>query len=146
MPRSAKRSVLLLIMLAVMLTDWGWAPWVTARQSSGATAAAERAMIESHVRTLRQIVAGADDRPRPQVLLFGTFHFSNPGLDAHKSKYTYDLFSLKGQKELQEVLDRLAEFKPTKILIERAGDDQKGTDAWFGATRRAISTRTPTSH
>jgi hypothetical protein len=103
----------------------------------------EREMIESHIRNLRKMVAGPADQARPQVLLFGTFHFSNPGLDAHKPKYTFDVFSEKGQKELNEVLDRLAEFKPTKIVIEKTSSDQKGIDEWFEGYKKGNFNKNP---
>jgi hypothetical protein len=54
------------------------------------------------------------------VLLFGTFHFAYYNLDAHKvdSKNQVDVLSEQGQKELAELIDQLAVFKPSKIVIE----------------------------
>ncbi len=52
-----------------------------------------------------------------QVILIGTFHFSNPGMDAVKVK-TFDVLSDESQAFLQAFTERLAAFKPTKILLE----------------------------
>ena len=56
----------------------------------------------------------------PKVLLVGSWHFDYPGLDSHviKEENQINIYSDKRQKELQELLDYLALFKPTKILVE----------------------------
>lgn len=56
----------------------------------------------------------------PKVLLVGSWHFSYPGLDAHKAedKDKINIYSDKRQKELKELLDYLSTFKPTKIVVE----------------------------
>jgi len=95
------------------------------------TVSDEDAMIDRYVGELREMVAGPEEMPRPKVLLLGIFHFANPGADAHRSKYTFDVFSERGQRELNEVLDRLAEFAPTKILVERGSQQQSGVDEWY---------------
>lgn len=58
--------------------------------------------------------------PLPQVLLVGTWHFNYPGLDAHKTTEDrkMDILSPEKQAELQELLDYLARFRPTKIVVE----------------------------
>lgn len=57
---------------------------------------------------------------RPKVLLVGTWHFNYPGQDAHKSKESnkINILSDKRQKELEELLDYIAKFRPTKIAVE----------------------------
>jgi len=52
-----------------------------------------------------------------QIMLFGTFHFQDAGLDVVKSK-DIDIFATDAQQYLQELTQRLAGFKPTKILLE----------------------------
>lgn len=94
---------------------------------------AELLELRAHAAELREIVAGPAAQARPEVLIVGTFHFANPGLDAHQSKYTFNVFSERGQKELNELLDRLAEFKPTKILVERSPEFQNDIDTWFNS-------------
>ncbi|MGO1585016.1 MAG: hypothetical protein ACTHXJ_03475, partial [Mesonia sp.] len=56
----------------------------------------------------------------PKVLLVGSFHFNYPGLDAHKAseKEKINIYSKKRRRELQELLDYLSKFKPTKIVVE----------------------------
>ncbi|SFB73854.1 hypothetical protein SAMN04487907_101349 [Zunongwangia mangrovi] len=56
----------------------------------------------------------------PKVLLVGSFHFNYPGLDVHKAAedQKVNIYSEKRQKELQELLDYISKFKPTKIMIE----------------------------
>lgn len=63
------------------------------------------------------------DRARPEVLLLGTFHFSYPGLDAHvtdKSEQV-DVQEAQRQRELNELLDVIMRFKPTKLCVETQG-------------------------
>jgi len=58
-----------------------------------------------------------------QVMLIGTFHFSNPGRDAVKVK-DFDVLSVASQDWLQGFAQRLAGFKPTKILLEYNPDNE----------------------
>jgi hypothetical protein len=54
---------------------------------------------------------------KPQVMVLGTFHFENPGRDYVKTSVT-DILSVERQKELRGLLDKIKEFKPTKIALE----------------------------
>lgn len=56
----------------------------------------------------------------PKVLLVGTFHFGYPGLDTHKTadSLKVDILSPQKQKEVEELVDYIARFKPTKIMVE----------------------------
>ena len=60
------------------------------------------------------------NRSVPQVMVVGTFHFAYPNLDAHTTapEDQVDVTARKKQNELQELLDYLARFKPTKIVVE----------------------------
>lgn len=60
------------------------------------------------------------DRQVPQVLLVGSWHFNYPGMDAHVSRKEdrMDILSDKRQEELKELLDYIAKFRPTKIVVE----------------------------
>ncbi len=100
---------------------------------------AEDSLLDRHAAALRAIVAGGPDTPRPEVLLLGTFHFENPGLDAHKPKYTVPLFSEEGQGQLAELLERLAVYAPTKILVEQPSQQQADTDRWYASYRQGKS-------
>jgi Family of unknown function (DUF5694) len=54
---------------------------------------------------------------KPQVMVLGTFHFENPGKDLVKTSVA-DILSVERQKELRGLLDKIKEFKPTKIALE----------------------------
>ncbi len=57
---------------------------------------------------------------KPEVLLVGTFHFGYPGQDAHKTAEDkkIDILSDEKQKEIEELVEYIARFKPTKIAVE----------------------------
>ena len=57
---------------------------------------------------------------KPKATVLGVFHFNNPGLDDYKPKFSVDIFSSKRQAELTELIKNLAEYNPTKILVEVA--------------------------
>ena len=66
-------------------------------------------------------------------MLLGTFHFHNPGHDAHKPAFTLDTFSARRQREIAEVVERLAAFVPTKVAVEPGLDYQGEVDACYRA-------------
>lgn len=53
-----------------------------------------------------------------KVMILGVFHLHNPGLDTYKQKFSFDILKEKRQKELTVLLQKVAAFKPTKILLE----------------------------
>lgn len=61
-----------------------------------------------------------NNRELPKVLVVGTFHFGYPGMDAHKTAEAdqVDILSPKKQKEVEALVDYIARFKPTKIVVE----------------------------
>jgi hypothetical protein len=63
-----------------------------------------------------------------KVLLLGTFHFDNPGLDVAKFKNA-DILSTRRQKEVMEVVEALKVFAPDKIFIEATPDRQSRIDS-----------------
>jgi hypothetical protein len=60
--------------------------------------------------------AGAQQH-KTKVLLLGSFHFDNPGLDVAKFDNA-NIMSEKRQKEVMEVVEKLVQFKPDKIFVE----------------------------
>ena len=71
------------------------------------------------------------DRQPAKVLLLGTFHFGYPNLDSHKtdsSKYI-DVLSAARQKELDELLNVIRRFDPTRIYVE--GSSQQRIDSLY---------------
>ncbi|MEM6379182.1 MAG: DUF5694 domain-containing protein [Bacteroidota bacterium] len=63
-----------------------------------------------------------------QVLILGSYHFDNPGLDVNNLEAD-DVLAAKRKKEIKEVVNLLAKFKPTKISIERRWQTQSDTVA-----------------
>jgi hypothetical protein len=56
--------------------------------------------------------------PAPiEVMVIGTYHFDNPGRDAHNMK-AEDVLTPKRQKDLETLASELARFRPTKIAVE----------------------------
>lgn len=53
-----------------------------------------------------------------KAMVLGVFHFDNPGLDSYKPKYSFNILEEKRQEELAIFLNQIAEYKPTKILVE----------------------------
>lgn len=73
--------------------------------------------------------------PPAQVMLLGTFHFHNPGLDAYKPQHQPDMLSEPKQREIAEVLDRLARYGPTRICVEQNRDHQATVDQDYASYR-----------
>lgn len=74
-----------------------------------------------------------DKEQKAEVLLLGTFHFKDAGLDTYKQKYSVDILSEKRQNELNEILEALEAFKPTKIIVERKPYYQPKLDSLYNA-------------
>lgn len=67
---------------------------------------------------------------KTEVLLIGTFHFSNPGLDAAKLK-TVDVLSPQRQAEIKQVAQLIEKFKPTKFFVEHNYNEQQQLDSCY---------------
>lgn len=65
-----------------------------------------------------------------KVLLIGTFHFDNPGLDVAKFRDA-DILSPKRQQEVEEVASLLKLFAPDKIFIEAIPARQPQIDSSY---------------
>jgi hypothetical protein len=61
-------------------------------------------------------MAAEDDAPA-QVMLFGVFHFANPGNDVVKTAQV-DVMTPANQVYLEGLARRIADFKPTVMLLE----------------------------
>jgi hypothetical protein len=55
---------------------------------------------------------------RAKAMVLGLFHFHNPGLDAYKPKFPFNILEKKRQAELENLLRQIAAYQPTKILVE----------------------------
>ena len=60
---------------------------------------------------------------RSPIMILGTYHMANPGLDAVNVEAD-DVLSARRQRELAELSERLARFRPTKILLEAPYSDR----------------------
>ena len=59
----------------------------------------------------------ADESEPAQIMMFGVFHFSSPGLDTIKTKHI-NVLTEENQQYLEELSKRISEFKPTIVLLE----------------------------
>ena len=65
-------------------------------------------------------VAAADAEPA-QVLVLGTYHFANPGLDQHNVQ-SVDVLEEPAQTQIAAIVDALARFEPTQVFVEWPAD------------------------
>lgn len=72
--------------------------------------------------------------PTTTVLILGTYHFANPGLDIARFK-TADILTATRQREVEEVVDALVRFRPTRILVEVLPASQGRIDSLLSAYR-----------
>ena len=72
---------------------------------------------------------------KTDVMTLGTFHFNFPNLDvAQTSKNDQiDVLDPVYQKEIQTIVNKISEFKPTIIVIERQPSRQQFTDSVFNS-------------
>lgn len=66
---------------------------------------------------------------RKEVLLLGSYHMANPGADAFNLEAD-DVFTPKRQAEIAAVVDRLAEFDPTRVAVEATWGDSATIERW----------------
>lgn len=67
-----------------------------------------------------------------KVLMLGTFHFDNPGLDAVKHE-VIDVMNQPSQAYLETLAQRLAAFKPTVVLLEYNPENEAKMNARYQA-------------
>lgn len=73
--------------------------------------------------------AEAAQPPKAQVMIVGVAHFV-ARRDIHNSVYVGSPLSIKRQAQIADVVERLARFHPTKILIEEPFGDPKYQDQY----------------
>ncbi|MBX3738466.1 MAG: hypothetical protein KF715_17355 [Candidatus Didemnitutus sp.] len=69
-----------------------------------------------------------DDGPKPLLLLLGTFHFKDAGLDSSKPKHPFGALTPARQQEIADAVARLAALRPTPIAIEVSPEDRAVID------------------
>ena len=62
------------------------------------------------------------DDPRIEVLLLGSYHMSNPGMDQFNLEAD-DVLKPERQAEISSVVERLTEFRSTKVAVEAPWGD-----------------------
>ena len=70
---------------------------------------------------------------RADVLLLGTFHFDDPVFDDYKPQFPWDPFSPEHQREIEEVVELLAHYGPTRIALEWPANRQAELDSLYTA-------------
>ncbi len=55
---------------------------------------------------------------KPTVMILGSTHLANDGLDVYNTKMD-DISTPKRQREVEQLVEQLKKFKPTKIALER---------------------------
>ena len=84
-------------------------------------------------------MAQTSDQPaKPiEVMVVGTYHFNNPGRDLYNPKVD-DVLQPERQRELEAVAVALAEFAPTRIMVERLAAAPSLADPRYPAFTRAL--------
>jgi hypothetical protein len=77
-------------------------------------------------------VAEKTTSPQRPVLLLGVYHFNNPGADEYNTVVD-DYFAPQRQEELEEVVELLLPFAPTKVFVERRPSEQAQVDEEYRA-------------
>jgi len=76
------------------------------------------------------VTTGTSQQKKTKVLLLGSFHFDNPGLDVAKFENA-NILSAKRQAEVLEVVEKIKQFRPDKIFIEMPAERQQRLDSNF---------------
>src|SRR5262249_46910663 len=87
------------------------------KRGSRRTSMIKRLTICFLITVVASVATVAQIQSKAQVMFLGVYHFANPNLDVVKSNFP-DHLSEKKQQEIGEVLDLLAKFNPTKIVVE----------------------------
>jgi hypothetical protein len=85
--------------------------------------------------------AAQQPNARAQVLVLGTYHFANPGLDVVKTNVA-DVLSAPKQAEIEAVVEALTRFRPTKIAVEERPESVARLDSMYAAYRAGKHTLT----
>jgi hypothetical protein len=80
--------------------------------------------------TLIGVLTISAQEKKKQILVIGTFHFSNPGRDVTKVK-TFNVMSERSQQELENISNRIKDFGPDKIFVEWNHEQQPALDAYY---------------
>ena len=82
---------------------------------------------------LEEIKSDFDQISKSELMILGTFHFDNSGLDGYVPKNDVDIMSNEKQKELEEIINVIKKYAPTKIAIEVNKSNQKWVDSIYNS-------------
>lgn len=71
------------------------------------------------------------DSREPHVLLLGMFHFQDAGLDGYKPRFAFDVREPRRRREVDRVVEQLAAWKPTRVLVEAPLSRQTRLDSLY---------------
>jgi hypothetical protein len=74
--------------------------------------------------------AHEESTARAEIMLVGVYHFSNPGKDTYNLTVD-DYLAANRQEQIQEVVDLLASYHPTKIFVELLPEAQNKIDSLY---------------
>jgi len=70
-----------------------------------------------------------------EVVLVGTFHFDDQGLDEYKPTHHFDALAEDRQQQIGKVVGDLAKWAPDLVCVERRPSVQKNVDAGYARFR-----------
>ncbi|MEP7345169.1 MAG: DUF5694 domain-containing protein [Gemmatimonadaceae bacterium] len=85
----------------------------------------------THVGSAQDPVSSIRPERQAHVAVLGMFHFQDAGLDAYKPTFMFDIRSPQRQRELEDVIVRLAAWRPTRIAIESRLERQGRLDSLY---------------
>jgi len=90
-----------------------------------------RAVVLCALMTGASSVQAEPSEPMAQVMLLGTFHFSNPGRDAVKTR-SLDVTTAESQQYLEALARQIAtHFRPTRVLLEYPPSSQAAIERQY---------------
>ena len=91
--------------------------------------------VAANGQILSEPVNRLKNSPKAKVLVLGVFHFDNPGLEDYKPEYQLDIHSDERQAEIRELVNKLENFRPTKIGLEFKNTAQIRMDSLYNRYR-----------
>lgn len=85
--------------------------------------------------TFAEAVSRVLGEPEARVLLLGTFHFKDAGLDDYKPQFEVDVLSPERQSEIRQLAESLAAWSPTKVAVEVRPEGQARLQERYAAYR-----------
>lgn len=99
------------------------------------TATATRELLQGDPIVYEGVTSAVGGVPRARVLLLGTFHFDDPGLDDYVPQFAWDARTAEHQSEIARVVEQLGRYAPTRIALEWPASRQATLDSLYEAYR-----------